>query len=205
MKTLPAAGHSWLILVIAGAVLGIAAECVSAQTSPGVKVGIGGGGVLPTGEGDVSWGKGYLVLGTLGINSQSPFGVRLEGSYSRSDSTAEPPRITRATREFTTALAEATLSQHSGSVQPYGLAGIGLFVVNVRADAYDPFGQIPPYVINVTETAFAVSLGAGLSFPLGARPALFTEVRYTHAFTSSKNPVIENGTGSIQLVGGITF
>jgi opacity protein-like surface antigen len=205
MKSFMAVSHGRVLLVFATSILTFVARPGFAQSPSSVHVGLAGGTAFSTGESQELWRTGYQITGLLKFDGASPFGGRLDFSFSRSSSAGTAPRISSATRDVFLVFADATVAARSGVLRPYALAGGGLFIVSARANAYDPFGQIPPYTIHVQQSAFGWNVGGGVSLPLSTRPALFLEVRYTHAPGTGRDPIIEASTSLVQLVAGITF
>jgi opacity protein-like surface antigen len=176
------------------------------QSASGIHLGLAGGATLPIGDTFPTWRTGYQFSAMLEYDlPASPVTVRLEGGYAASDSSSTPPRIGSATRRIVSGSANIIIGALGTAVRPYILAGGGIYRLRISADAYDPFGNIPPYRIEIGQTVFGLNAGAGLSFSIAKRLKGFVEGRYTYLSTSPAYPLVESGSGFFQLMAGVAF
>ncbi|HWH02806.1 MAG TPA: hypothetical protein VN674_03880 [Gemmatimonadales bacterium] len=156
--------------VVALALAAVATPTLRAQDpqpTEGVRFGVGGGFLIPTGD----YGKvdktGWHVLGLIQLPiSGSPIHLRFDGIYG---STTHQSAF--GSGKTTVAGGTADLLFHLGSrgsaVRPYLLGGVGLFHVS-------------------SESKFGYGLGGGFLFGVGTTHA-FLEARYMSVQTSGSS------------------
>lgn len=135
----------------------------------GVRFGVGGGLLLPTGDYKNGDKAGFLAGadGTYWLAGQQ-IGIRLDASYSQ---TSEKSGVLAHKTKMIGGLAEVVYAfmTPSDQVRPYVLGGVGLFNVKLSAGGAD-----------TSETKVAFGGGAGVAFKIGAGSTrLFVEGRYT--------------------------
>lgn len=151
------------------------AGSLSAQ---GVRFGIGGGLVMPTGDYKTADKMGFLV----GADATywlmgAPVGIRVEGQYSQTshkNGVDGNSKIIGGMGEIVYAF-----GTNKEQVRPYILGGIGLFNVKVTS---------PSFGIDTSVTKVGFGGGAGLAFKLGAGGTRF--------FVEGKFVSVSTGGGS---------
>lgn len=151
------------------------AGSLSAQ---GVRFGIGGGLVMPTGDYKTADKMGFLV----GADATywlmgAPVGIRVEGQYSQTshkNGVDGNSKIIGGMGEIVYAF-----GTDKEQVRPYILGGIGLFNVKVTS---------PSFGIDTSVTKVGFGGGAGLAFKLGAGGTRF--------FVEGKFVSVSTGGGS---------
>ena len=167
-----------LAIVLGGVLFGLS-SVAAAQGAPGFRLGIGGGAVFPIeDQSDVyetGWDATLMLIWNFG---DSPFGIRLDGSYSQLE-TKEVlipffgdgnTRIIDGTFDF-------VIGPHIGRfVQPYILGGVGGYDLRFHGQEIDT-GD----VFSNSTTRFGWNAGTGIAFRLGdtTNAHLFIEGRYT--------------------------
>ena len=151
------------------------AGSLSAQ---GVRFGIGGGLVMPTGDYKTADKLGFLV----GADATywlmgAPVGIRVEGQYSQ---TSHKNGVDGNTK-IIGGMGEVVYAfgTNKDQVRPYILGGIGIFNVKVTS---------PSFGIDTSVTKVGFGGGAGLAFKLGAGGTRF--------FVEGKFVSVSTGGGS---------
>jgi hypothetical protein len=151
------------------------AGSLSAQ---GVRFGIGGGLVMPTGDYKTADKLGFLV----GADATywlmgAPVGIRVEGQYSQ---TSHKNGVDGHTK-IIGGMGEVVYAfgTNKDQVRPYILGGIGLFNVKITS---------PSFGIDTSVTKVGFGGGAGLAFKLGAGGTRF--------FVEGKFVSVSTGGGS---------
>jgi Outer membrane protein beta-barrel domain len=151
----------------------MALGCIAASTASAqhVKVSVGAGGVLPSGDYSTLDNAGWHVLGAVEVGiPMSPLGVRVDGMYSQTSH--EGGFLSGST---TLSGGAADLVYRIGApavpVKFYLLAGVGYYNVDLGLGSESDIGY---------------NGGAGLSFGLGGMN-LFAEARYISVQTSGSS------------------
>ena len=165
------------IFLAASAVILLSTSAVLAQTLSGTHLGALAGPLFPTDEATDAYGRGYQI--SVFIDHQAvkvPLGVRLELGYSR-----QPFRGARGVRSATEDVVfgsgSVIVADRSGKLRPFALAGLGVYRVSVSGEGNDPYNFSHIYPISAIQTKPGWQVGAGISFPVGARSRVFLEVR----------------------------
>jgi opacity protein-like surface antigen len=172
---------------LAAAALGLAAltaTAASAQSTKPVSLGISAGASIPMGDfGDI-YQTGYNGTVSLGLNSMSPLGLRIDGMYNkftdRGDLVVPRP-------DYTIMGANANLiyALPGVGIRPYLIGGVGIYGQKPDVDGAD----------NTTD--FGLNGGIGAAFPLSGFTT-FIEARY-HRIMS------DEPTSFIPVTFGISF
>ena len=162
-------------LMLVGLISFAGAGSLSAQ---GVRFGIGGGLVMPTGDYKTADKLGFLV----GADATywlmgAPVGIRVEGQYSQ---TSHKNGVDGNTK-IIGGMGEVVYAfgTNKDQVRPYILGGIGLFNVKVTS---------PSFGIDTSVTKVGFGGGAGLAFKMGAGGTRF--------FVEGKFVSVSTGGGS---------
>jgi len=161
------------LTVLALALATVAAPTLRAQDhqpTEGIRFGVGGGLLIPTGDYGKADQTGWHVLGLIQLPiSGSSVHLRFDGLYG---STSHQSGF--GSGKTTLAGGTADLLLHLGSrassVRPYVLGGVGLFHISDGA----------------SESKFGFGLGGGILFGLGTMHA-FLEARYLSVQTSGSS------------------
>jgi hypothetical protein len=156
----------------------IAIAGAGSLSAQGVRFGIGGGLVMPTGDYKTADKMGWLV----GADATywlmgAPVGIRIEGQYSQTshkNGVDGNSKIIGGMGEVVYAF-----GTNKAQVRPYILGGIGLFNVKVTS---------PSFGIDTSVTKVGFGGGAGLAFKMGAGGTRF--------FVEGKFVSVSTGGGS---------
>jgi opacity protein-like surface antigen len=170
---------SWFLVTALAAVFFGAASQASAQGAPGFHIGVAGGAVFPVQDQSDVYKTGWA--GTLMFNwnfGDSPFGVRLDGSYGELETKdALVPFFGNARTKTLDGTFDLVIGPHIGPyVQPYVLGGVGAY--DMRFNGQDiTSGNL----FENSTTRFGWNAGAGIAFRLGdtTNAHLFVEGRYS--------------------------
>ena len=163
------------------------------------------GPLFPTDEAADAYRRGYQVSAFIDRHAvKVPLGVRLELGYSR-----RPFRGARGVRSATEDVVfgsgSVIVSDRSGKLRPFALAGLGVYRVSVSGEGNDPYNFSHIYPISVIQTKPGWQAGAGISLPVGARSNVFLEVRYTQILTTESSPLIPSQFVQVPLLLGVSF
>ena len=160
---------------------------------------------FPAGDPADTYGRGYQV--SVFIDHQAvkvPLGVRLELGYSR-----QPFRGARGVRsakeDVVFGSGSVIVADRSKKLQPFALAGLGVYRVSVAGEGNDPYNYSHIYPVSAIQTKPGWQAGAGVSFPVGARSRVFLEVRYTQIWTTESSPLIPSRLVQVPLLLGVSF
>jgi opacity protein-like surface antigen len=164
------------------------AGSLSAQ---GVRFGVGGGLVMPTGDYKTADKMGWLVGADVTYWLMSaPLGIRLEGSYSQTshkNGVDGNSKIIGGMGDLVYAF-----GTDKEQIRPYILGGIGMFNVKIT---------VPSASFDTSVTKVGFGGGAGLAFKLGAGGTRF--------FVEGKFVTVSTGGGSnttfIPIRAGLRF
>ena len=154
---------------VAVALLG--ASIASAQSAPGVHVGVAAGPGAPVSDTRDTHETGFN--GSAFVNwtpTVSPLGLRVEGMYQNMGIESEFTPNDDANTEILAGLAGAVIAPKNGTVKPYGVAGGGVYNVDIDAAGV-------PGTSGGNNTEFGWNAGGGLAFPIG-QTNIFVEARY---------------------------
>ena len=193
------------IFLAASAVILLSTSAVLAQTLSGMHLGALAGPLFPTDEATDAYGRGYQI--SVFIDHQAvkvPLGVRLELGYSR-----QPFRGARGVRSATEDVVFGSgsliVAGRSKKLRPFALAGFGVYRVSVAGEGTDPYNYSHVYPISAIQTKPGLHVGAGVSFPAGARARVFLEVRYMQIWTMEISPLIPSQLVRVPLLLGVSF
>ncbi|HKD19472.1 MAG TPA: outer membrane beta-barrel protein [Thermoanaerobaculia bacterium] len=170
---------SWsLVPALAVAALGTC-SLASAQGAPGFHLGIGGGAVFPVqDQSDVyktGWNATLMLLWNFG---DSPFGIRLDGSYGELETKdVLTPIFGNAKTKILDGTFDLVIGPHIGPyVQPYILGGVGAYDMRFNGENINT-GNL----FENRTTRFGWNAGAGMAFRLGSttNTHFFVEGRYS--------------------------
>jgi opacity protein-like surface antigen len=192
------------ISLAASAVILLSTSPALAQSLSGTHLGAMAGPLFPTGDAD-TYGSGYQI--SVFIDHQAvkvPLGVRLELGYSR-----QPFRGARGVRSATEDVVfgsgSVIVAGRSKKLQPFALAGLGVYRVSVSGEGNDPYNFSHIYPVSAIQTKPGWQAGAGISFPVGARSSVFLEVRYAQIWTTERSPLIPSQFVQVPLLLGVSF
>jgi hypothetical protein len=97
------------------------------------------------------------------------------------------------------------VTDRSAKLQPFALAGLGMYRVSVSGQGYDPYTIVHTYPISVTETKPGWQAGVGFSYPIGRRSRIFLEARYMQIWTTESSPLIPSSFAQVPLLLGVSF
>ena len=153
-----------------------------------VRLSVGGGVIVPTGDYADADQAGWHVLGKLDLAiPKSPVGLRIDGVYGRSSHRSGVD----GTATLTGGLVDIVWHVPMGApiVKPYLLAGGGVYHVET---------SIPSVSFSTSQTNFTLAGGVGVSFEAGPM-RLFVEGRYVSVRASS------GSTNFVPVTAGITM
>jgi opacity protein-like surface antigen len=170
-------------LWLAAGLLG-AASFAHAQGAGGFHIGLSGGAVFPVeNQSDIyntGWNGTLLLLWNFG---DSPFGIRLDGSYGELETKSS---LVGFLGNGKTRMIDGTfdllIGPHLGGVQPYILGGVGAYDLRFHGQEIDT-GNL----FSDSTTRFGWNAGTGIAFRLGSATDahLFVEGRYTSISTDA--------------------
>jgi hypothetical protein len=144
-----------------------------------VRIGVGGGVSVPTGDFKKAFDNGYNAQAFLQIKPPGlPVSLRVTGTFNRfdlKDVQVGTGGETNGYGQIAGALANVTLHLPLGPISPYIMAGLGAlnFKTSVEAGSTD---------VNDSQTKFAINGGAGLAIKLGRMDA-YVEGRVANVYT----------------------
>jgi opacity protein-like surface antigen len=163
------------------------------------------GALFPTGEASDAYRRGYQISAFIDHHAvKVPLGVRLEVGYCRRPFRTERG-VRSATQEVAFASGSVIVADRSGKLQPFALAGLGVYRVSVSGEGYDPYNFAHIYPASVVQTKPGWQAGVGVSFPVGARSRVFLEARYTQIWTTESSPLIPSQVVQVPLLLGVSF
>jgi len=175
------------------------------QSAAGTHFGALAGPLFPSGQTSDSYKTGYQISGFVDHHgAKLPLGVRLEFGYSRLGFRSARG-VSMATEDTVFGSGNVVLVARSTKLQPFVLAGLGVYRVSVSGEGFDPFAIVHTYPISVTQTKPGWQIGVGFSFPIGNRSKIFFEARYTQILTTESPPLIPSNLGQIPLLLGVSF
>ncbi|HET7251635.1 MAG TPA: outer membrane beta-barrel protein [Gemmatimonadales bacterium] len=157
----------------------IAIAGAGSLSAQGMRFGIGGGLVLPTGDykkvDKMGWLVGadatYWLMG-------APVGIRVEGSYSQTSHKDQGGVAVDGNSKIIGGMADVVYAfgTDKDQIRPYILGGIGIFNVKVTS---------PSFGIDTSETKVGFGGGVGVAFKLGTGGTrFFVEGKYVTVSTS---------------------
>jgi opacity protein-like surface antigen len=157
--------------VVAVGLLSVAGSALSAQN---IRIGVGGGVVMPMSDYKDIDKAGWLagVDATYWL-AATPIGIRIEGDYSQTSHKNNVPGHT----SFIGGMAELVyaLGSSASPMRPYVLGGLGYFHAKIDVTGLG----------SATENKLGWGIGAGVAFKVGTGGArLFAEGRYQSVQTS---------------------
>jgi Outer membrane protein beta-barrel domain len=154
----------------------------SLSAQQGIRVGIGGGLVLPTGDYKTADKMGWLV----GADATywlmgAPVGIRVEGSYSQTSHKDQGGVAVDGNTKIIGGMGEVVYAFGTSKeqIRPYILGGIGIFNVKITS---------PSFGIDTSVTKVGFGGGAGIAFKLGTGGTRF--------FVEGKFVSVSTGGGS---------
>jgi hypothetical protein len=169
----------YLSICCAAAIGLFLAAGASAQSAPGVHVGVAAGTGSPAGDTKDTFETGFNGSAFLNWTpAASPVGLRVEGMYHNMGVESEASPDT-GDAEIIAGLAGAVIAPKNGTVKPYAVAGGGAYNVDV-----DRLGLVATRGYNETELGW--NAGGGVAFPLG-KTNVFVEARYHSINTDGRD------------------
>ena len=167
----------------------IALASPSRLTAQSVRVGFGGGGIIPTGDYGSVDKLGWQIIGQVAITPESSrIGLRLDGNYGQTAHEFSIPGKSKVGGGMLNLLAD--LGPSESSIRPYLLAGVGVYQVRVEVTGFG----------SASETKAALDGGLGVAARLGpSGTRLFLEGRFVSVRTSG------GATNFVPLTAGLTF
>jgi opacity protein-like surface antigen len=144
-----------------------------------VRIGVGGGVSVPTGDFKKAFDNGYNAQAFLQIKPPGlPVSLRVTGTFNRfdlKDVQVGTGGETNGYGQIAGGLANATVHLPLGPISPYIMAGLGAlnFKTSVESGSTD---------VTDSETKFAINGGAGLAIKLGRMDA-YVEGRVANVYT----------------------
>jgi len=192
-------------LALAAALL--AAPAAAAAQLPGVDIGATVGAALPQGGFSDAAKTGLIVNGLVGVRLAGILGFRGEILWSRSDldnplvreaggSVPAPSGDVSGRVDLVGGIANIVISPPTPTVQPYLIAGAGLYRRRVAQNVSGAAQEVQE--ITATDSDLGVNGGLGVRFSLGGFAA-FVEARYHTVQTESER------TNFIPIAVGFAF
>jgi opacity protein-like surface antigen len=176
----------------------LAASAASAQGSPGVHFGVAGGAIFPTENARELYDVGYHGSVMLNFNAPlSPIGLRIEGTYARSNEKTLAGRSGNV--QIGAGTVDLVLGPRTVTVKPYFVGGAGVYRVR-----FSEISDLLSVRETQTQTRFGWNAGGGISFPLGPSTTMFLEARYTR-IELKPNPFVRNHFTLVPLTVGFVF
>jgi opacity protein-like surface antigen len=193
------------ISLTASAVILLSPSRALAQSPSGTHLGAIAGPLFPTGEASDAYGRGYQISAFIDHHAvKVPLGVRVELGYSR-----QPFRgargVSSATEDVVFGSGSVIVADRSRKLQPFALAGLGVYRVSVSGEGNDPYNYSHIYPVSAIQTKPGWQAGAGISFPVGARSRVFLEARYMQIWTTESSPLIPSQFVQVPLLLGVSF
>jgi len=148
----------------------------SAQGAPGFHIGVSGGAMIPVQDESDVYNVGWNAMLVIPINfGASPFGIRLDGSYSEIDPKSEIIDFNSGDTRIIDGTFDFVFGPHFGAFQPYIIGGVGIYDLRFRGE--DVTGG---NVFESSTTRFGWNVGTGFAFRVGSSNThVFVEGRYT--------------------------
>jgi opacity protein-like surface antigen len=156
-------------MVLAVLALVCLANVAVLSAQQGIRVGIGGGVVMPIGDYKDVDKLGWLAGADLTYwLTSSPVGIRLDGSYSQTSHKDFQGVAIAGNSKIVGGLVEVVyaLGTQADQIRPYILGGGGVYNLKVHASAQGT-------TVDTSETKFAFGFGAGVAFKVGAGSTRF--------------------------------
>jgi opacity protein-like surface antigen len=152
------------------------APAALAQGAPGFHIGISGGAMIPVQDQTDVYNVGWNAMLVIPINfGASPFGIRLDGTYSEIDPKSDVIDFNSGDTRIIGGTFDFVFGPHLGSFQPYIIGGVGIYDLRFRGE--DVTGG---NVFETSTTRFGWNVGTGFAFQVGnSNTHIFIEGRYT--------------------------
>jgi hypothetical protein len=154
-----------------------------AQGAPGFHIGISGGAMIPVQDEHDVYNVGWNAMLVIPINfGASPFGIRLDGTYSEIDPKSDLIDFNAGDTRIIGGTFDFVFGPHFGAFQPYIIGGVGIYDLRFRGE--DVNGD---NVFEDATTRFGWNVGTGFAFRVGSSNThVFVEGRYTSVSLDSE-------------------
>jgi opacity protein-like surface antigen len=147
------------------------------QGTPGFHIGVSGGAVFPIENQSDVFNTGWNAALVIPINfGDSPFGIRLDGSYGELQTKDSLAAFTgNGKSRIISGAFDLVIGPHLGAVQPYVIGGVGAYDLRFSGQEVDGGNLFAE-----SSTRFGWNAGVGVAFRMGqSSTQIFVEGRYT--------------------------